>query len=115
MKNIASALLKAQQSIDPIHKGKKGYGYTYADLPAVLNAVLDVLNENGIVVVQSPEKTDKNAACIVTRLIHADSGEEISSVIEVPFELKNFMFHLHNVSQDKNHGCKRQCVLLPID
>lgn len=89
MKEIATALLKVQQSLDPIYKGKKGYGYTYADLPAVLNAVVDVLNQNGVVVVQSPEKTDKNAACIVTRLIHADSGEEISSTIEVPFEADN--------------------------
>lgn len=89
MKEIATALLKVQKSLDPIYKGKKGYGYTYADLPAVLNAVVDVLNQNGVVVVQSPEKTDKNAACIVTRLIHADSGEEINSVIEVPFEADN--------------------------
>lgn len=89
MKNIATALLKVQQSLDPIHKGKKGYGYTYADLPAVLNAVVDVLNQNGVVVVQSPDKTEKNAACIVTRLIHADSGEEITSVIEVPFDADN--------------------------
>jgi len=89
MKEIATALLKVQQSLDPIYKGKKGYGYTYADLPAVLNAVVDVLNQNGVVVVQSPDKTDKSAACIVTRLIHADSGEEITSVIEVPFEADN--------------------------
>lgn len=89
MKNIATALLKVQQNIDPIHKGKKGYGYTYADLPSVLNVVVDALNSNGIVVVQSPEKTDKAAACIVTRLIHAESGEEITSTIEVPFEADN--------------------------
>lgn len=85
MKTIATALLKVQQELDPVHKGRKGYGYNYADLPAVMDACLEALNKAGVVVLQCPKETDKNAACIVTRLIHADSGEEITSTIEVPY------------------------------
>lgn len=85
MKNIAKALLEAQKTLDPIHKGKKGYGYTYADLAAVLNELTNALNDVGVVIIQSPARSDKQAACVVTRLIHADSGEEITSEIEVPW------------------------------
>lgn len=85
MKNIAAALLKVQRELDPVHKGRKGYGYTYADLPAVINSCLDALNASGIVMLQCPAQTEKQAAAVQTRLIHAESGEEISSIIEVPY------------------------------
>jgi len=85
MKNISKALLEVQKGLDPVHKGRQGYGYKYADLPAVMDACLEGLNKAGIVVVQSPAITDKNAACVVTKLIHAESGEGISGVIEVPY------------------------------
>jgi phage terminase large subunit-like protein len=89
VKNIATALLKAQQGLNPIHKGKKGYGYTYADLASVLDELTEALNKVGVVIVQSPAKSDKQAACVVTRLIHAESGEEIASEIEVPWSVGN--------------------------
>jgi len=84
VKNIATALLKVQKNLDPVHKGRKGYGYNYADLPAVMDACLEALNNEGIVVIQAPTTTDKQAAAICTRLIHAESGEEVYGVIEVP-------------------------------
>jgi hypothetical protein len=85
VKEIAKALLSVQKALDPVHKGKSGYGYKYADLPAVMNACIDTLNNAGIVVAQVPVQTEKQAAAIHTRLIHADSGEEISGIIEVPY------------------------------
>ena len=87
MKNIAKALLDIQKNLDSIHKGRKGYGYTYADLPAVMNACVDALNEAGVVLVQSPFQATGNVAGIVTRLIHADSGEEVTSEITVPWSV----------------------------
>ena len=85
MKEIATALLKVQQELDPVHKGRQGYGYKYADLPSVMDACLVALNAQGVLVLQCPKETTKNAACIVTRLIHAKSGEELTSTIEVPY------------------------------
>ena len=35
MKSIYKALADFQQECPIIHKGTKGYGYTYADLPAI--------------------------------------------------------------------------------
>lgn len=87
VKAIATALLNVQRSLDPVHKGRKGYGYTYADLAAVMDTVLEGLNKEGVVVVQSPTVTEKQAAAIVTRLIHAATGEEITSTIEVPWSV----------------------------
>lgn len=89
MKNIATALLKVQKELDPVHKGRKGYGYNYADLPAVMDSCLEALNDAGILVVQSPTVSEKQAAAIYTRLIHAETGEEITSTIEVPWAIGN--------------------------
>lgn len=82
---IAGALLAVQKELEPIHKARSGYGYKYADLPSVMNSCVDALNKNGVVVIQSPTTTDKMAAAIETRLIHAESGQEVSGVIEVPY------------------------------
>lgn len=85
MKNIAAALLKVQQGLEPVHKGRKGYGYTYADLPAVINSCIDTLNANGVLLLQPPVTSDKQVAAVETRLIHVESGEEVTSKIEVPY------------------------------
>jgi hypothetical protein len=87
LKAIATALLSVQQNLDPVHKGRKGYGYNYADLPAVMDSCMDALNAAGILVVQSPALSEKQAAAIHTRLIHAGTGEELTSNIEVPWAI----------------------------
>jgi len=86
VKNIALALLKVQQELDPIKKGKKGYNYTYAELQAVLDETVTKLNAAGVVVLQpiQPAVKDHHAR-VETLLIHADSGEQISAAAEVPW------------------------------
>jgi len=89
MKNIAKALLEVQKGLDSVHKGKSGYGYKYADLPAVMASCLDSLNAHGILLIQAPCVSLKQAAAIETRFIHAESGEEITGVVEVPWAVGN--------------------------
>jgi hypothetical protein len=83
MKNIASALVKAQLemiapkkgSVNPFFKNK------YADLNDVLQAVVPALNNNGIVLLQPLVNIDgKNF--VKTVLMH-ESGEIFESLAEI--------------------------------
>ena len=39
MKNLFKALAAFQQEVPTIHKGTQGYGYSYADLPAIFDII----------------------------------------------------------------------------
>lgn len=89
MKNIATALLKAQTEMsnpkkdatNPFFKSK------YADLNAVREAVIPILNNNGIVVLQPIKNIDgKNFVC--TMLLH-ETGEMLESFTEIVYNKTN--------------------------
>ena len=83
MKNIASALVKAQLemiapkkgSVNPFFKNK------YADLNDVLAAVVPALNNNGIVLLQ-PLVNIEGKNFVKTVLMH-ESGETFESLAEI--------------------------------
>lgn len=82
--NLTKALLKAQSQMGAAAKGSKNpfFKSSYADLPTVMEVVKGPLNENGVIVLQpSTNKEGKNF--IETTLIHAETGEYISSDTEV--------------------------------
>lgn len=78
---LNSALLEAQGELPKLHRGSKNphYGNTYVSLDAILEAVLPVLNEHGLVVSQMPTYIEANgsgpAPALRTRITHAESGE----------------------------------------
>ena len=39
MKNLFKAIADFQQEVPTIHKGTKGYGYSYADLPTIFEKI----------------------------------------------------------------------------
>lgn len=92
MKNLATALLKAQQemgvalkdSANPFFKSK------FADLNSVIDAAVPVLNANGIVVTQLVEISETGlssgqgvTSMLSTVFIHAASGESIKSSVPI--------------------------------
>lgn len=82
--NLTKALLKAQTQMGSATKGSKNpfFKSNYADLPTVMEVVKGPLNENGILVLQATAHKDgKNF--INTSLIHADTGEALTSETEV--------------------------------
>ncbi len=89
MKQIATALLKAQQEMvnpkkantNPFFKNK------YAGLNEVLDAVVSVLNNNGIVVLQPMVHLD-NKNFVKTVLMH-ESGEMLESFTEIIYNKQN--------------------------
>lgn len=84
IKNIAAALLAAQTKMGGASKGASNpfFKSKYADYGSVLEACKEPLNEAGVVILQ-PHFTDATGTFVVTQLIHAASGEWISSQTQV--------------------------------
>jgi hypothetical protein len=89
MKNIATALLKAQTEMSNPKKNATNpfFNSKYADLNAVREAVIPILNNNGIVVLQPIKNIDgKNFVC--TMLLH-ETGEILESFTEIVYNKSN--------------------------
>ena len=82
--NLTKALIKAQASMGAAVKGAKNpfYNSKYADYNSVLEVVKGPLNDNCIILLQ-PTIIRENKTFVETILIHAESGELISSELEV--------------------------------
>lgn len=89
MKQIATALLKAQSEMSNPKKGSTNpyFRSKYADLNSVREAVIPVLNQNNIVVLQ-PMVTIEGKNYINTMLLH-ESGECIESQTEIVYSKSN--------------------------
>ena len=85
IKHIAPALLAAQKQMTFAAKDSKNphFKNTYAGLPAVIDAVKDALNDNGICFLQTPSPSDDGRLHLVTRLLHA-TGEWIEDTAVCP-------------------------------
>jgi hypothetical protein len=57
-KLASAALCKFQGAICGVKKNAKGYGYDYTNLEAILKAIQEPLNNNGLSVVQFPINSD---------------------------------------------------------
>ncbi len=89
MKQIATALLKAQSEMSNPVKGSANpyFKSKYADLNAVREAVIPVLNQNGIVVLQPMVNID-GRNYIKTLFLH-ESGESLESLTEIIYAKTN--------------------------
>lgn len=76
---LALALSKLQGEVTDAHKGKKGYGYNYADLGSVLEISRPLLVKHGLAVTQLCG-TEGDKITVETVLMHS-SGQWISSVL----------------------------------
>lgn len=89
MKQIATALLKAQSEMSNPKKGATNpfFKSKYADLNAVREATIPILNANGITVLQPIVHVDgKNF--VKTILLH-ESGEQLESLTEIIYSKTN--------------------------
>lgn len=77
MKQIATALVKAQKQFGPALKTSTNphFRSKYADLAAVVEAVIDALNDNGIAMIQVLHECN-DGVIVSTTFVH-ESGEVI--------------------------------------
>ena len=79
MKNLFKALADFQQEVPVIHKGTSGYGYSYADLPAIFEKINPLMKKHGLGFSQL-----LNGESLDTMIFHIASGEFITSSVVIP-------------------------------
>lgn len=79
MTNLFKSLAAFQNEVPIIHKASQGYGYTYADLPAIFEIINPLLKKHGLGFYQAvtPEG-------LLTCVFHIESGEMIQSTTPLP-------------------------------
>lgn len=83
MKNLFKALANFQQDVPVIHKGTDGYGYSYADLPAIFEKINPLLKKHGLGFTQLINTHDEKHY-LITIIFHIESGESIESKTLIP-------------------------------
>lgn len=79
MKNLFKALAGFQQECPVILKNTQGYGYVFADLPAIFDKINPIMKKHGLGFSQLIQGTQ-----IETILFHSESGESIKSLTDIP-------------------------------
>lgn len=80
-KNLYKALASFQQEVPVILKEVSGYGYKYADLPAIFETINPLLKKNGLGFTQLI-----NGSKIKTILFEIESGETLESETDMPVD-----------------------------
>jgi hypothetical protein len=83
MKNLFKSLAAFQQEVPVIHKGTQGFGYSYADLPAIFEKINPLLAKHGLGFTQLLQSKD-GLSYLITLVFHIESGENIESQIILP-------------------------------
>lgn len=79
MKELFKSLAAFQQEVPTIHKGTKGYGYSYADLPAIFEVINPLMQKHGLGFTQTVNGTQ-----LCTTVFHIKSGESIEGCADIP-------------------------------
>ena len=83
MKELYKALAEFQQEVPVILKDTTGYGYKYADLPAILKVINPLLKKHGLGFYQSI-----NGVSVSTIIFHVKTAEQIESSTAIPQDVK---------------------------
>lgn len=83
MKNIYKAIAELQQEVPVIHKGTEGFGYSYADLPAIFEVINPLMKKHGLGFTQMVD-----GMSLVTHVFHVESGEFIASRTDIPQDVQ---------------------------
>lgn len=79
MKELFKSLADFQQEVPVIYKGTKGYGYSYADLPAIFETINPILKKHELGFTQLIQ-----ADYINTKVFSTKTGDFIESNIDIP-------------------------------
>lgn len=79
MKDLFKALADFQQEVPAIHKGTKGYGYSYADLSTIFETINPILKKHDLGFTQLIQGDYIN-----TKVFHTKTGDYIESNVDIP-------------------------------
>lgn len=121
MKQIASALVQAQKAFGPALKRavnpqfeRGGKGGRYADLASCVEAVVDALNANGIMLMQQNSECS-DGVIVETVFIH-ESGETLSSgKLHVPSSKRDPQGYGSALTYARRYSLMAACGIAPED
>jgi hypothetical protein len=116
MKQIASALVKAQRAFGPALKTHTNSHFRsrYADLAACVEAVIDALNNNGIYLMQMTHETP-DGAMAETVFVH-ESGEMLSAgKLFFPASKHDAQGYASSLSYVRRYSLMAACGIAPED
>lgn len=116
MQAISAALVKAQREFGPALKTSQNpqFRSKYADLSACVEAVIDGLNNNGIMLMQ-PCHEDPSGVTVETLFIH-ESGEQISAgKLHVPASKQDPQGYGSALTYARRYGLMAACGIAPED
>jgi hypothetical protein len=116
MKNIATALVKAQKAFGPALKSSTNphFKSKYADLAACVEAVIDALNNNGIALIQQSHEC-ADGIIIETLFVH-ESGEMISGgKLHVPATKQDAQGYGSAMTYARRYSLQAACGIAPED
>jgi hypothetical protein len=116
MKNIASALVKAQKAFGPALKTATNphFRTKYADLSACVEAVIDALNENGIALIQK-NHLDETGVTVETVFVH-ESGETLDcGKLHVPAAKSDPQGYGSALTYARRYSLMAACGIAPED
>ena len=116
MKNLATALVKAQKAFGPALKTSTNphFKSRYADLAACVEAVIDALNDNGIALIQKNYDCT-NGVMIETMFIH-ESGEMLEcGILHVPANKQDAQGYGSALTYARRYSLMAACGIAPED
>lgn len=116
MKNIASALVKAQRQFGPALKTSTNphFRSKYADLSACIEAVIDALNENGIFLLQKNYDCSNGIMC-ETVFVH-ESGEMLEcGIVHFPAVKQDPQGYASALTYARRYSLMAACGIAPED
>lgn len=116
MKNIASALVKAQKAFGPALKTSTNphFRSKYADLSACVEAVIDALNNNGIFLLQKNYDCADGIMC-ETVFVH-ESGEMLEcGIVHFPAVKKDPQGYASALTYARRYSLMAACGIAPED
>lgn len=116
MKNIATALVKAQKAFAPALKSSTNphFKSKYADLSACVEAVVDSLNANGIFLNQQTSESD-SGVIVETVFIH-ESGELLNcGKLHVPASKQDPQGYGSALTYARRYSLMAACGIAPED
>jgi hypothetical protein len=116
MKQIATALVKAQKSFGPALKSSTNphFKSRYADLAACVEAVISGLNDNGIALIQKCYNCD-NGVMVETMFVH-ESGEMLEcGTLHVPASKQDPQGYGSALTYARRYSLMAACGIAPED
>ena len=88
---LAEAMIQVQQTLSPALKDAENTftNSRYATLHSVMNACRDALLEHGIWLTQYPVSVEADQLGLVTKIVHAETGQWQASLLTMPLPKKD--------------------------